>query len=219
MIKVSPSQIGMLLECPRCLWLFYNENIKRPEGIFPSLPGGMDGIFKVYFDKYRRVGKLPPEIKGKVEGRLFTDLKKLDVWRSNYRGLTANFPRYNLVLKGAIDDLIITPAGKYAPLDFKTRGYALKADTHTHYRTQLNLYSLLFETNDLPVADFGYLVFFWPTEFSASKALFNIDVVKLAVDPKEGKKTLQLVAKIISGPKPPAHSQCQYCLYRGYTGD
>src|SRR3989344_4933328 len=90
--RVSPSKIGELLECPRCLWLFYREGLARPDGIFPSLPGGMDGILKAYFDKYRDTGKLPPEIAGKVEGKLFTDAEQLNQWRSRFGGLMADFP-------------------------------------------------------------------------------------------------------------------------------
>jgi len=40
-----------MLECPRCFWLQIVKNIKRPAGIFPSLPSGMDKILKVHFDK------------------------------------------------------------------------------------------------------------------------------------------------------------------------
>ena len=100
MFKVSPSAIGMLLECPRCLWLHYREDVKRPSGIFPSLPGGMDGTFKTYFDSWRQQGKLPPEIEGKVNGKLFDDMEKLSVWRNNWKGLSAEFPEYDILLKG-----------------------------------------------------------------------------------------------------------------------
>ena len=65
-IKISPSGISYLLECPRCLWLHMNEDRKRPRGAYPSLPDGMDNVFKKYFDEYRSRHELPPEIEGKV---------------------------------------------------------------------------------------------------------------------------------------------------------
>ena len=37
-----------MLECPRCFWLQIVKNIKRPQGIFPSLPSGMDQVGTVY---------------------------------------------------------------------------------------------------------------------------------------------------------------------------
>src|SRR3989344_7190120 len=98
MIKVSPSLIGSLLECQRCLWLHFNKGIKRPAGIFPSLPSGMDGVFKKYFDSYRKKRLLPPEINGKVTGTLFDDSEQLKIWGNNRKGLQAEFPKYNLTL-------------------------------------------------------------------------------------------------------------------------
>ena len=217
MIKVSPSGIGMLLECHRCLWLFYNENIKRPFGIFPSLPGGMDGVFKVYFDSYRAKGELPPEIQGKVEGTLFPDVKKLTGWREfNFGrgGIRAEFPEFDMVLAGAIDELLISPDGKYVPFDFKTRGYPLKDDTHEHYRHQIDLYALLFQKNGMEPADYGYLLLFWPQSYEIGMANFNTQVVRMDVSPSRGHGVLEKAYKIITGPMPPAHEKCEYCNYR-----
>lgn len=214
LFRVSPSGIGQLLECPRCLWLFYREGLQRPEGIFPSLPGGMDGVFKKYFDQYRSTGKLPPEIEGKVAGKLFEDTEKLNMWRNRTKGLQAEFPKFNMVLKGLIDDLLVAPDGKYIPFDFKSRGYAIKENTHEHYQHQLDLYALLFEKNNLPPADYGYLLFFYPTSYNEGLARFETELVKMDVSPKRGYETLQKVHQIITGPAPQAHAACQYCQYK-----
>src|SRR3989338_5295800 len=65
--KFSPSNLSLLKECKRCFWLQFNKNIKRPQGIFPSLPSGMDKILKAHFDSYRDKGELPPELKGQQQ--------------------------------------------------------------------------------------------------------------------------------------------------------
>ena len=218
MIKVSPSAVGMLLECPRCLWLYANEGVKRPRGIFPSLPGGMDEIFKRYFDKYRKKGKLPPEIDGKVEGKLFTDLRVLEPWRNidfGRGGLYAQFPELDIALRGAIDELLINENQEYVMFDFKTRGYPTKEDTHKHYQHQLDLYTLLFEKNDLKPADYGYLLFFWPKEYHERGVSFNSELKKLRVSPERGMKILQEVYDVVTTEMPQAHEKCIYCLYRG----
>lgn len=214
--RVSPSGIGHLLECPRCLWLFYREGLVRPEGIFPSLPGGMDGVFKEYFDKYRKMGRLPPEVDGKVEGKLFEDGEQLNQWRNRVGGLTADFPEFNITLKGLIDDLLVSPDGKYIPFDFKSRGYPIKEDTHTLYQNQLDLYALLFEKNNLPPADFGYLLFFYPTSYAEGTAKFETELVKMEVSPKRGYEVLKKVHEIITGPAPASHTDCKYCQYRSF---
>lgn len=216
--KVSPSGIGTLLECPRCLWLHYNEDIIRPRGIFPSLPNGMDLVLKDYFDSYRQKGELPPEVAGKLgRAKLYNeDLEKFHVWREiNFGrgGLVAEFPELNIVLNGAIDELLVGEDGKYIPFDFKTRGFPTKEDTHEHYRPQLDLYTLLFEANGLPPANFGYLLFFWPKNYGEGAASFETKLIKLDLDPQRGRQYLERASDIIIGPKPQAHEKCEYCLY------
>lgn len=217
MIKVTPSSIGTLLECPRCLWLQVHENKKRPRGIFPSLPDGMDNAFKHYFDAYRTRAELPPEIEGKIEGRLFDDMKKLSAWReANFGrgGIRHQFPEYDIELGGAIDDLLVSPDGKFIPFDFKTRGYPTKEDTHEHYRHQLDLYALLFQVNGYEPASHGYLLFFWPESYEVGMANFKTNLVRMDVSPSRGRSLLQRVQKIVAAPQPRAHETCEYCLYR-----
>jgi CRISPR/Cas system-associated exonuclease Cas4 (RecB family) len=214
MIKVSPSAIGYLRECPRCLWLYFKEGVQRPRGLFPSLPSGMDEVLKDYFDKFRTQGKLPPEIKGRVKGKLFPNLTKLKIWRQNFKGLTAKFPEINILLKGAIDELLINNNDEYVVFDFKTRGFPLKEDTHEHYQDQLDLYALLLEKNGMTPANYGYLFFLYPTEFDQGKATFKSEVVEMKVHWKNGLAVLGKVKEILDGPLPKAHTDCQYCLYR-----
>lgn len=215
--KVTPSGIGTLLECPRCLWLYANEGLKRPRGIFPSLPDGIDNVLKAYFDTYRAKGQLPPEIEGKVEGKLFADRSKLhDMRETNFGkgGLRGEFSEYNMLLQGAIDELLVTDDGRFIPFDFKTRGYPVKEDTHEHYRSQLNLYALLFEKNNMPAAGIGYLLFFWPKAYEKGKGEFETALIKMDINAKEGMKVLKRVHDIVTGEMPASHTDCEYCIYR-----
>jgi len=49
--KFSPSKLNLVKDCPRCFWLEFNKKFRRPRGIFPSLPSGMDKILKNHFDE------------------------------------------------------------------------------------------------------------------------------------------------------------------------
>ncbi|MCX6774543.1 MAG: hypothetical protein NTY99_00435 [DPANN group archaeon] len=51
-IKLSPSSLNLFKDCPRCFWLDKIKGISRPEGIFPSLPSGIDKVLKEHFDKH-----------------------------------------------------------------------------------------------------------------------------------------------------------------------
>ena len=214
MIRVTPSSIGYLKECPRCLWLYFNEGVKRPRGLFPSLPSGMDEVLKSYFDEFRSRGDLPPEIKGKVIGRLYPNLTRLKIMRQNFKGLTAQIPDFDMRLKGAIDELLVNNEGQHVIFDFKTRGYPIKVDTHKYYQDQLDLYALLLERNGLRPADYGYLFFLHPTTYEAGKATFTSEIVKMNVHWKNGLAILKDVRDILKGPLPKAHTDCEYCLYR-----
>ena len=213
---VSPSQIGMLLECPRCLWMYFREGLKRPSGPFPSLPGGFDGLFKKYFDGFRKEGTLPPELFGKIDGKLFDDTTLLSVWQNNWKGISAEFPEYRMLLRGAIDDLIVDQDGRFVPLDFKTRGYPTKEATAAHYQTQLDCYALLFSANGYSVADYGYLLFFWPKKYREHSAEFETELIKMSVDANRGKEILAKAAEIIRGKEPSAHSECEFCRFRSF---
>lgn len=81
-IALSPSALNLFKDCPRCFWLEKVRGIKRPRGIFPSLPGGMDRVIKVYFDHFRAKRMLPPELQISVfEGiSLFDNLPQLERW-------------------------------------------------------------------------------------------------------------------------------------------
>ncbi|TSC90557.1 MAG: hypothetical protein G01um10142_382 [Parcubacteria group bacterium Gr01-1014_2] len=218
MYKVSPSLIGMLLECPRCLWLHYREKIERPRGIFPSLPSGMDEVFKNYFDIYRLKNELPPELVGKItDAKLYNeDMDKFNVWRNiNFGrgGFKAEFPEYNMLLRGAVDEILVSQRGEFIPFDFKTRGYPTKEDTHEHYQHQLDLYALLFENNGFKSATTGYLLFFWPQEYEDGIVRFESELKKIDVSPERGLEILEETYKIISASKPKAHENCEYCRW------
>lgn len=195
-----------------------NEKIKRPSSPFPSLPSGMDRVLKVHFDKHRKDDSLPEELEGKFKGRLFGDLSKLDVWRNNYRGLQYVDRETGVMLMGALDDLFVTDDEKYAPLDFKTRGYPKKEDTHKHYQHQMDIYSFLLEKNGLSPADFAILLFYHPTGVNEHhNVVFNPDPMKVPVDRKRGEKIFLDAVACLRGEKPEPSEDCEYCQWASGT--
>ena len=103
--KFSPSSLSLLKDCPRCFWLHFNKGIKRPEGIFPSLPSGMDRVLKEHFDCFIEKNQLPPELKELKDVKLFDDKEKLEEWRNNRKGIQWTDENGN-VFKGAVDNLL-----------------------------------------------------------------------------------------------------------------
>lgn len=220
-IRLSPSTIALAKECPRCFWLAVRENVRRPARPFPSLPGGMDNIIKSYFDSFRVKGELPPEIEGKIEGRLFPDIKKLNEWRNWRTGLSYTDKNLNATLSGALDDLLVQ--GKYyLPLDYKTRGYALKENDKNYYQHQLDLYSLLLEENGLPTKGLAYLLYFHPVEVLKE----GLGLVRFEVTPKKEEASVERArglftsaVKIARAEIPQAHTDCAFCNWGTLLGD
>lgn len=214
-IRLSPSSLNLFLECPKCFWSDLHEGVGRPRGIFPSLPGGMDLLIKKYFDKYRALGKLPPELEGKIEAELFPDNELLNKWRSWRSALAYEDPETGAILSGMLDDLGTVPGKKlFVPLDYKTRGFDVKEGGESFYQNQLNCYALLLRENGMKPADYAYLIYYIPKEV-AENGMTRFDVVpkKVAVDPDDALKTVRAAVKLLNGPMPKSHTECEYCGY------
>jgi hypothetical protein len=188
------------------------KNIKRPRGIFPSLPGGMDLVIKKYFDKYRIDGKLPPEINGKVAGLLFPDMAVLEKWRS-WRATDLRYEdkALNAVLSGALDDCLVED-GCYIPLDYKTRGSELKEDPRKYYQTQLDCYCLILEASGYKTKGLAYLAYYWPLEVEERGMVrFHVEPIKIETSLEPAKKIFTDAVNLLSANIPPASPKCEYC--------
>lgn len=207
--KLSPSSLNLFKDCPRCFWLKIIKDISRPEGIFPSLPSGIDKVMKAHFDKHRAKGEVPKELD--LKGiKLFDDVAKLKVWTSNFKGIAFTDAEGN-ILHGAVDE-ILQRENKLIVLDFKTRGFPCKDDTHEHYVDQLNIYNFLLRKNGYETEDYSYLLFFHPKEVTEKGTIvFNIDLKKIDVDIASAERLWKAALKCLEGKEPAPNKECGYC--------
>ncbi len=213
--KLSPSTLNLFKECPRCFWLHIVKGIKRPSTPFPSLPSGMDKILKVHFDSFMEKGKLPPELKKEacINGScsLFNDKELLKVWRSNFKGIQYTDPISGTILHGAIDNILVK-GNKLIVLDYKTRGFPLKEDTHKHYQTQMDIYNFLLRKNSYQTEDYTYLLFYHPKEVTKDgNVIFNTNLVKMKTSAEDGEKIFKKAIKLIQGKMPEPDKECGFC--------
>jgi len=216
--KFSPSSLSLLKECPRCFWLDFNKGIKHPATIFPSLPSGMDKVLKEHFDRCMKKGELPPELQ-KLNGevKLFDDEELLKVWRSNFKGIQWKDQKGNL-LHGAIDNLL-RKGKKLIVLDFKTRGFPLKEDTHEHYQDQMDIYNFLFRKNGYDTEDYTYLLFYHPHKVEESgHVCFNTDLVKIKVDIRNAETIFENAVRVLEGEMPAPSDDCGFCTWVSACG-
>ena len=209
--KFSPSSLSLLKECPRCFWLHFNKGVKRPDSIFPSLPSGMDRILKIHFDSFRDKGELPPElVKLKGNYKLFDNAELLAVWRNNFKGIEWLDKDGNL-FRGAVDN-ILQKGKKLIVLDYKTRGFPLKEDTHHHYQDQMNIYNLLLRKNKHKTENYAYLLFYHPNKVdSDGDVLFNTDLVKMKVDVKNAESIFKNALDVLKAEMPSSAEECGFC--------
>lgn len=229
MIRISPTTgLNLFQECPRCFWLHYNQRIFRPKGISSSLPMGMDLVIKEYFDYYRQLDKLPPELEGKVRGKLMTDLELLNKWRNwQSNEFKCEYQDLGAVLFGALDDCLID-GEYYLPLDYKTRGFAPKiGQSEKFYQTQLDTYCLLLSENGYKTNGLAYLIYCFPKTIDKTppqyvsgenknvQIEFAIEIVELKTSAERAKKILENALALLKGPIPDKNQECEYCNWLG----
>ena len=211
--KFSPSSLSLLKDCPRCFWLQFNKDIKRPAGIFPSLPSGMDKILKTHFDSFMKKGELPPELKDwNDDCKLFDNEELLKVWRNNLKGISWTDEKGNL-FRGAVDNILVK-GKKLIVLDYKTRGYPLKDDTAEHYQDQLDIYNFLLRKNGYETEDYAYLLFYHPNKVDEEgDVVFNTDLVKMKISIKNAERIFKEALGVLEGEMPKAAEECDYCKW------
>ncbi|HIH17686.1 MAG TPA: PD-(D/E)XK nuclease family protein [Nanoarchaeota archaeon] len=215
--KLSPSSLNLMQECERCFWLKLVKKISRPDTAFPSLPAGMDKILKQHFDKFAGRGELPPEIReyGLGNGyKLFNDKAKLDIWRNALKGIQYKDKTSGILLRGAVDNLL-EKGKKLIVLDYKTRGYPLKEDTHEHYQLQMDVYNFLLRKNGYQTEDYSYLLFYYPREVAESgEVLFDTKLIKMPTSAERAGKIFERAMGIVNMPTSPKPSnECKFCSY------
>lgn len=213
--KLSPSSLNLMQECPRCFWLKMHKVWKRPDGIFPSLPSGMDKILKKHFNKFRDKGELPPEIcedDNCKDMKLFDDKEKLKIWQNNWKGVSWTDDAGN-ILHGAVDNILVKKQNtkeKLIVLDYKTRGYPLKDDTHKHYQLQLDIYNFLLRKNNYKTEDYGFLLFYVPREVTKTgEVVFDTTLKKMKINTKNADDVWKKAIKLLEGDCP--DKVCEWC--------
>ena len=193
--------------------MHFNKNIKRPSGIFPTLPSGMDRILKEHFDRFMKKGLLPPELKHlKDEVKLFDDEKLLDVWRANFKGIQWEDKQGNLI-RGAVDNILVK-GKKLIVLDYKTRGYPLKEDTADYAQDQLDIYNLLLRKNGYGTEDYAYLLFYHPDKVHENGSVdFHVDCVKMKTSVKNAETVLKKAVDCLAADMPVSSKECGFCRW------
>ncbi len=214
-IQLSPSSLSMFMECPKCFWCQKIKGIHRPKQNF-ALQNNFDRIIKSYFDKFRGLDKLPPEIDGKVEGKLFNNLELLNKWQNALKpALVYTHPQYsNFSLAGGLDDCL-KQDDFYIPIDFKTTGSSsFQENSEKYYQHQLDIYNFLLENNGYKTKGLAYLIYYKPEEVVGEGIIkFQIMVKKMETNHDRAISLFERGISLLNGEMPSSHSDCQFCSW------
>lgn len=209
--RLSPTSLSLMEECPRCFWLEKHGIWKRPEGVVSSLMNGMDRVLKAHFDSFRDKGELPPEIRDEeyTKGlKLFDNKELLKLWRNNLKGISWQDSNGN-VLHGAVDN-ILTNGKKLIVLDYKTRGFKLKENTHERYQNQLDIYDFLLQKNGYETEGYGFLLFYIPSHvLPTGEVIFETKLIKMKTNPKNAEASFIKAIKLLNSECP--EKGCEWC--------
>ncbi|MBD3245856.1 MAG: hypothetical protein GF333_02475 [Candidatus Omnitrophica bacterium] len=212
---LSSYTLSIYRECPRCFWhhVRKGKTFQRPEPPISTLPRGMDALIKEYFDQYRRAHTLPPELMSVSSGRL-VEQQRMDAWRSWKTGLQyCRSDGHRLI--GALDECLIED-GRYVPVDYKTRGFALRDNSASYYVFQMSCYRFLLEKNGYPARDHAILVFYIPARVGdGGNVEFHRRAVRVETQPVDVTNAVfEDALSVLSGEQAPAPSDsCTFCAW------
>jgi len=207
--KLSPSNLNLLRDCPRCFWLHMVKKIKRPMGPMSSIPIKMDSIIKHYFNKYRDIGKLPPIIDGKVTGWLAVGMPKT---------LKSELDN-GITLWGRPDDYLKLKDGNIVAFDHKTKSKAPE-NVHPSYQLQLDAYSYLLKKMGYDTISKAYLAFYYPDECELHNGMtFNCTVIEVKTNFSRVNNLIDKAYNVLNGNLPASDENCEYCKWRKVTPD
>jgi len=103
---------------------------------------------------------------------------------------------------------------KLIVLDYKTRGYAIKEDTHEHYQDQLDIYNLLLRKNNFETENYSYLLFYNPDKANKDgNIIFHTDLIKLKVSIENAENVFRKALETLKSEIPEASEDCKYCKW------
>lgn len=220
---ISRSGIDLFVQCQRCFYLDKRLGIARPPGFPFSLNSAVDTLLKREFDSYRAKGKTHPLMKEYGIDAVPYPHEKLDEWRDSLRrGIRYLHEPTNLLIRGGVDDVWVSPAGELHIVDYKATAKAsevnLDAEWQDGYKRQMEIYQWLFRKNGFKVSDIGYFVYCngnIDKEAFDAKLEFTIKVIPYRGNDEWVEQTIENLHRCLMTTLPEKSVDCDYCAYVG----
>ncbi len=206
---ISPSDLTFGWDnCHRCLWLYYNHQVKAP--MFMPLVGDLAEM-----QEQSCIGKTASDLNANMpEGKVFKHAGWVVSKPIEVDGVVTPF-----AVRGKYDLLMEHPDGTFGIVDCKFQ--ANPSDKSKFYAVQLEAYSFALENpaKDAPikVSTAGLLVWSPVKVRGNSSGNFGLELscnwFPTPRSPELIASRLSDFIKMITGPVPPAKSNCEQCKY------
>lgn len=220
--KLSRSRIENFVQCPRCFYLDRRLGVEPPSGPPFNINSAVDLLLKKEFDEYRELGRPHPVMEAFGVSAVPLKHEKMDTWRNAFQGIQYLHEETGLLVFGGVDDLWVSPEGKWIVVDYKATSIngtvSLEDAWKSAYKRQMEIYQWLFKKNNFPVSDTGYFVY---CNGIRSRSRFDNRVeFDTVVLPYEGNSdwvegALKKIFKCLNSETiPKASETCGFCRYR-----
>lgn len=212
-VFVSPTLMGQVKKCPRCVYDPLALKLKAPRGIQASLPNGMDECLKEYLDSYR--GSLPPELESLAPWVLHPDQELINRFRQ-WNGLKASHMvevhrngktlKHMITMQGGIDDLLYNPQTQEIAIpDIKTKATEPPLEyAKQYYQETMEAYAWLLTKLTYKVSQHAYLWYWFPLFAKpVGQFQFGTKLLPMELNPDNTRKLLDE----IGGMLPLSHSE------------
>ena len=219
--KISRSKIEDFVNCPRCFWIDRRLKISKPDTPPFQINKAVDELFKKEFDKYRMDKKAHPLMIEFVVDAIPYAHDDLDKWRENFYGVQYLDKDTNLLIFGAIDDVLVNKSGELMVVDYKATAkkteVSLDAPWQISYKRQMEVYQWLLRNNDFKVNNTGYFVYTngrLDLDGFNDRVEFRTKVIAYEGDDSWIPKTIKKIKECLEQEDMPLSGKdCQYCEY------
>lgn len=221
--KVSRNRVEDHVRCPRCFVMTNKHGLKKPSSPPFTLNSAVDSLLKKEFDVHRLASTVHPMVAAAGLDLVPFQHPDIDVWRSNFKGITYLHPATNLLLTGAVDDIWVNRNGELVVVDYKATA---KAEAMTEvptggfydsYRRQLDFYQWLLRQNGFKVSKTSYWLYC--TGKPGSDAFdghldFDCHLIAYESDDSWIEAELQQISYDLNHDGlPPRSDSCEFCSY------
>ena len=220
--RISRSKVDLFLNCPHCFYLDVRLGVKRPPGFPFNLNSAVDALLKKEFDHYRAENLPHPYMTGAGLHAIPYQNTQLDIWRSNFKGVSFVHEATNFETFGAVDDIWFDLDTKeMIVVDYKATSKAdavtLDADWQIGYKRQMEFYQWLLRQNGFKVAAQGWFVY---CNGLKDKSAFNnrldftVSMLPYVGNDNWVEPALHAIKECLDSDVIPATTEeCEYCQY------